>query len=173
MLTQWATRTLPSEQVERPLPEYLIGPRFLGSLDKLEGIKKEKVADVVFEIVTGLAPQIPSREVHHLRTGTGGDNPIRKRDDGAVAWRASLQVKTPSARRIHLGPSERTDRARSRRYARRLRLTPLHHFARWLLPATTIRSVKPQVTTSTVPVQPPRAEPVCRREHDHRQVHIP
>jgi len=55
----------------------------------------------VFEIVTGLAPQIPGREVHHLRTGTGGDNPIRKRDDGAMAWRASLQVKTPSARRIH------------------------------------------------------------------------
>lgn len=101
VLTQWATRTLPSEQAERPLPEYLFGPRFLGSLDKLEGIKKVKVADVVFEIVTGLAPQIPGREVHHLRTGTGGDNPIRKRDDGAMAWRASLQVKSPSARRIH------------------------------------------------------------------------
>ena len=59
------------------------------------------LADVVFEIVTGLAPQIPGREVHHFRTGTGGDNPIRKRDDGAMAWRASLQVKSPSARRIH------------------------------------------------------------------------
>lgn len=101
VLTQWATRTLPSEQAERQLPEYVIGPRFLGSLDKLEGIKKEKVADVVFEIVTGLAPQIPGREVHHLRTGTGGDNPIRKRDDGGIASRASLQVNTPSARRIH------------------------------------------------------------------------
>jgi len=33
VLTQWATRTLPSEQAERPLPEYLFGPRFLGSLD--------------------------------------------------------------------------------------------------------------------------------------------
>lgn len=101
VLTQWATRTLPYEQVERPLGEYVLGPRFLESLGKLEGIKPAKVADVVFEIVTGLAPQLPSREVHHLRTGPGGEDQVRIREDGAVAWRASLQVNTPSARRIH------------------------------------------------------------------------
>lgn len=101
VLTQWATRTLPSEQPDRPLPDFIIGPHFLDSLERLEGIKEEKVADVVFEIVTGLAPQIPGREVHRLRTGNGGEDPVRTRDDGAVAWRASLQVKTPSARRIH------------------------------------------------------------------------
>jgi len=101
VLTQWATRTLPSEQHDRPLPDYSIGPRFLDSLGRLEGIKEEKVADVVFEVVTGLAPQLPGREVHHLRTGPGGDNPVRVREDGAMAWRASLQVKTPSARRLH------------------------------------------------------------------------
>ena len=101
VLTQWATRTLPSEQRERPLVDFLIGPRFLESLERLEGVKAEKVADVAFEIVTGLAPQLPSREVHHLRTGSGGDDPVRVREDGAIAWRASLQVNTPSARRIH------------------------------------------------------------------------
>lgn len=101
VLSQWARRTIPSEQAERPLPEYLIGPRFLDSLAELEGIKVEKVADVVFEVVTGRAPQIAGREVHHLRTGTGGVDPIRVRADGAVAWRASLQVKSASARRIH------------------------------------------------------------------------
>ncbi len=101
VLTQWATRTLPSEQRNRPLADFLIGPRFLESLERLEGIKLEKVADVAFEIVTGLAPQLPSREIHHLRTGSGGDDPVRVRDDGAIAWRASLQVNTPSARRIH------------------------------------------------------------------------
>jgi hypothetical protein len=101
VLTQWATRTLPDEQFDRPLPEYVIGPRFLDSLARLEGIRTEKVAAVVFEIVTGLAPQISSREVHRLRTGPGGDDPVRIREDGAVAWRASLQVNTPSARRIH------------------------------------------------------------------------
>ena len=51
--------------------------------------------------MSGLALQMPSREVHRLRAGSGGDDPVRTRADGAVAWRASLQVKTPSARRIH------------------------------------------------------------------------
>lgn len=102
VLTQWATRTTPGEQRDRPLPEYVIGPQFLDSLERLEGIKLVKVADVAFEIVTGLAAENASREVHRLRTGPGGDDPVRTRDaDGAKAWRASLQVKSPSARRIH------------------------------------------------------------------------
>lgn len=114
VLTQWALRTLPGEQRDRPLGEYVIGPGFLDSLEKLEGIKSEKVADVVFEIVTGLARRLPGREVHHLRTGTGGEDPARTRDDGAVAWRASLQVNTPSARRIHYWqlPGDRIELAR-------------------------------------------------------------
>lgn len=101
VLTQWATRTLPGEQATRPLPDYGFGPYFLDSVDTLDGIKEQKIADVVFEIVTSLAPQLKSREVHQLRSGSGGDDPIRVREDGAVAWRASLQVNTPSARRIH------------------------------------------------------------------------
>ncbi len=114
VLTQWATRTLPSEQHDRPLGGFLIGPRFLESLERLAGIKPEKVADVAFEIVTGLASQLPSREVHRLRTGPGGDDPVRVREDGAVAWRASLQVNTPSARRIHywMLPSGQVELAR-------------------------------------------------------------
>ena len=101
VLTRWATRTSPGEQGTRPLPEYAVGPRFLESVERLEGINPDKVADVVFEIVTGLAPDLPGRAVHRLRTGAGGDDPVRSREDGAVAWRASLQVHTPSARRIH------------------------------------------------------------------------
>jgi hypothetical protein len=114
VITQWATRTLPSEQSERPLPKYIVGPHFIDSLDRLEGIKPEKVANVVFEIVTGLAPFIPGREVHHLRTGLGGKDTFRVREDGAVAWRASLQVKSPSARRIHYWvlPNGRVELAR-------------------------------------------------------------
>lgn len=37
VLTQWATRTLPSEQRARPLADFLIGHRFLESLERLEG----------------------------------------------------------------------------------------------------------------------------------------
>jgi len=98
---QWATRIPAAEQRERPLGPYTLGPRFLASLAALEGIKDEKVAAVVVEIVTGIAPRVSGREVHQLRTGAGGGDPVRTRPDGAVAWRASLQVNTPSARRIH------------------------------------------------------------------------
>ncbi|MFZ2481912.1 MAG: hypothetical protein WAZ15_09330 [Propioniciclava sp.] len=112
--TQWATRTVVGEQAERPLPDYDLGPGFLASLDEVSGVTETKVADAVFEIVTGLAPQLNGREVHRLRSGMGGDDPIRTRADGAVAWRASLQVKTASARRIHYWalPNQRIELAR-------------------------------------------------------------
>ncbi|NHB85933.1 hypothetical protein G7085_19065 [Tessaracoccus sp. HDW20] len=101
VLSQWASRFPAAEQKDRPLVEYRLGPRFLSSLTALEGIKDEKVAAVVVEIVTGVAPKVAGREVHQLRTGSGGGAPVRIRPDGAVAWRASLQVSSPSARRIH------------------------------------------------------------------------
>ncbi|MGJ6980690.1 hypothetical protein ACSDQ9_09210 [Aestuariimicrobium soli] len=112
--TRWATRIHPSEQAERELPDYAIGADFLDSLASLEGISTEKVADVVVEILLGMAPSMPGREVHQLRTGTGGDDPPIVRSDKAVAWRASLQVKTPSARRIHYWtlPTGRVELAR-------------------------------------------------------------
>lgn len=101
VLTHWATRTIPGEQPSRPMPDYQLGPKFLDSLSRLEGISEEKVADVVFEITTGIANQMTSREVHRLRSGQGANDPIRTKDDGAVAWRASLQMNTAAARRIH------------------------------------------------------------------------
>lgn len=55
----------------------------------------------MFEVLTGLAADIPGRELHRLRTGNGGGDPYRVRADGARAFRASLQVNTPSARRLH------------------------------------------------------------------------
>lgn len=101
VLTRWATRIEPGEQADLPLADYVIGPKFLESLERLEGIKREKVADVVVDILTDRAHLLASREVHQLRTGPGGDDPVRTRGDGAVAWRVSLQVRSPSARRIH------------------------------------------------------------------------
>ena len=102
VLTRWASRLQPAEQAERPLLPYDIGEDFIESLHRLEGIKQEKVADVVVEVVTGLVTQIAGRELHRLRSGPGGDDPVRIREaDHAAAWRASLQVRTPSARRLH------------------------------------------------------------------------
>ena len=101
VLTQWAIRFPGSQQKDRPLKEFSLGSKFLESLDNLQGISRDKVADVVVEIATGIASELAGREVHRLREGAGGDDRILVREDGAVCWRASLQVGTSSARRIH------------------------------------------------------------------------
>lgn len=100
--TAWARRIPVGEQPARPLPDYLITERFLDSVDAVQGITPEKIADVVMELLTGIAESSAGRDMHRLRTGTGGDTPVRLRDsDGAICWRIALQVGTPSARRLH------------------------------------------------------------------------
>lgn len=98
----WVERIPASDKALRPLPEkWLVGPRFLDSLSGLEGVSREKVAAVVVEVLTGLAKDLPGRDLHRLRTGVAGNSPAVTREDGAVAWRAALQRETPSARRLH------------------------------------------------------------------------
>lgn len=111
----WARRTPRNEQADRPLTDYAIGPDFLASLDELEGVSRAKVADVVFEIVTDLAKDLTSRALHQLRESEAGGSPYRRREaDGATCWRVSLQVNTPSARRLHFWkcPDGRVELAR-------------------------------------------------------------
>jgi hypothetical protein len=101
VLTEWA-RTIPAaEKADRPLAAYTLGPRFLASLADVEGVSRERVVWTLVMVLTGLAPEMNGLQVHRLRTGAGGDDPARQRDDGAVCWRVSLQVNTPSARRLH------------------------------------------------------------------------
>ena len=100
--TAWARRVPVGEQPLRPLSAYAIGEHFLHSLDTLQGVTTEKVADVVVELLTGTAETSAGRQMHRLRTGPGGDDPIRQRTaDGATCWRVALQQNTPSARRLH------------------------------------------------------------------------
>jgi hypothetical protein len=101
VMTQWAIRFPGSQQKEWPLKAFTLGSKFLESLENLQGISKEKIADVVVEIATGIASELAGREVHRLREGAAGDARHVTREDGAVCWRASLQVGTSSARRIH------------------------------------------------------------------------
>ena len=101
VLTQWAVRLPAGEQLAKPLSDFTIGSKFLKSLRELQGISNEKVADVVVEILTGIAPKADGRAVHPLRQGAGATTPPVVRSDGAVCWRASLQIGTASARRIH------------------------------------------------------------------------
>ena len=97
----WARRIPVGEQPTRPLPDFAIGDRFLDSVDALEGIALDKIADVVMEVLTGLAEQSTGRELHQLRTSAGGNAAPQSRPDGAVCYRVSMQIHTPSARRLH------------------------------------------------------------------------
>lgn len=110
VLTAWARRTPTAEQAVLPLPDFGIGPHFVASLERLEGIAREKVADVVFEIVTNRAKDLASRELHQYRESeAGGASAVHRSKDGATLWRASLQSKTASARRIHFWQGPRGD----------------------------------------------------------------
>ena len=98
----WARTYLGADQDQWPLHEFTLGPEFLAELDGLEGVERSKVVEVAADVITGRAFIMPAREHHALRTGEGGDDRQRRRfSDGAVAYRVSLQVKTPSARRLH------------------------------------------------------------------------
>lgn len=101
VLAEWARAIPAAEKAGRPLAEYTLGPRFLPSLSDLEGVSRDRVVWTLVMVLTGLAPEMNGLQVHRLRTGAGGDDPFRQRDDGAICWRVSLQVNTPSARRLH------------------------------------------------------------------------
>ncbi|MDO5068037.1 MAG: hypothetical protein Q4D96_12220 [Propionibacteriaceae bacterium] len=97
----WLRRFPEQERISsRQLMEWSIGEGFFESWEQVQGIDRRKVVDVIVEVLTDLAPSLASREVHRLRTGLGGDDPVRTRGD-QTAWRVSLQVNTPGARRLH------------------------------------------------------------------------
>lgn len=99
---EWQRSHTASDRTAWPLARYRIGPAFLPSLDALAGVSRAKVVAVCVEVLTGRAETLTSREVHPLRCSEAGDAGDRMRaEDGARAWRVSLQVKTPSARRLH------------------------------------------------------------------------
>ncbi|MEU4365415.1 hypothetical protein [Promicromonospora sp. NPDC023987] len=101
VLAEWARAIPAAEKPGRPLAEYTLGPRFLASLADVEGVSRDRVVWTLVMVLTGHAPEMNGLQVHRLRTGSGGDDPVRQRDDGAACWRVSLQVNTPSARRLH------------------------------------------------------------------------
>lgn len=98
----WSTLNVTDDDRTRyPFREPALGTRFLESLDRVQGISRERILEVCAHVVSNRAYDIAGLEVHQLRTSAAGGTPQRTRADGATAWRASLQVKTPSARRLH------------------------------------------------------------------------
>ncbi|MFC6152497.1 hypothetical protein [Nocardioides yefusunii] len=101
VLGAWARRIPVAEQASVPLGDFRIGEQFLASVERLGASYRDKVLSVTVEIVCGLAPSLPSREVHRYRESESGGSPYVTRADGAALWRASLQAGTAAARRIH------------------------------------------------------------------------
>ncbi len=98
---EWVRRIPAGEKSSTPLAEFFLGPEFLASLDRVEGISREKVVAVVVEVLTGLANTMMSRDMHPLRQADGPASPVVTRADGGVCWRVAIQREAPSARRLH------------------------------------------------------------------------
>jgi len=84
-----------------PLQRMRVGPSFLESLRRLDGVDTEKVLEVCAQVAACMAHELTAREVHQLRDGSRGAGGRVRSSDQAQAWRCSLQVNTPSARRLH------------------------------------------------------------------------
>lgn len=97
----WLRATTPADRDQYGWREPVLGEDFLPSLTYVHGVSRERVVEVCAEVVCGRARERTGLEVHPLRTSEGGGTPQLVRADGAKAYRASLQVNTPSARRLH------------------------------------------------------------------------
>jgi hypothetical protein len=97
----WLRATTPADRDQYGWREPALGEDLLPSLTHVHGVSRERVVEVCAEVVCGRARERTGLEVHPLRTSEGGGTPQLVREDGAKAYRASLQVNTPSARRLH------------------------------------------------------------------------
>lgn len=97
----WALRYPSTDKASHPLGRWTYAPQFFPSLDELKGFDRGKIVDVIVEIVTGDVYRIPGRDLHELRQGKGGDDPVRTTPHGEIYWRAALQLGAAGGRRIH------------------------------------------------------------------------
>jgi hypothetical protein len=97
---EWARRIPAVDKERRPLAPYRVRDTFLASIDAVEGVERRKVVQVAVEVLTGLAEDLDSRELHPLReTASGGSSSVVR--DGWMCWRVALKRKSPAAARMH------------------------------------------------------------------------
>lgn len=98
----WVERVPAQDKADHALPDnYVMGPDFAASLAALDKPLRAKSLKCVVDVLTGIARDSASREVHVLRSGDGGADAAVTRDDGATCFRASVEKMVPSARRLH------------------------------------------------------------------------
>lgn len=103
ILLAWVERMSRVDKLEFPLPaDFGIGPGFAESVATLDDTLFDKAMKCAVDVLTGRAKNLASRELHRLRVSeSGGDAPKVRDEDGAVAWRAAVEINAPSARRLH------------------------------------------------------------------------
>ena len=88
-----------AQREEHPLRAFRLGPDFLSSLACLGALAtRERVVQVVCEVLTRAAFSMPARAVHPHRPA-GAGNVVRERD-GATAYRCAVKVESPGAARL-------------------------------------------------------------------------
>lgn len=79
-----------------PLRSYILGPKFLESMDSVRVVKRRIIIRACVDVVTGRYREINSREAKHF----GDRNNKVSREDGASGWRCAIVSKTPAAPRL-------------------------------------------------------------------------
>jgi len=99
----WVERIPATDRETYALPKHwAMSPGFAESLRAFNDKQMVKALRCCVDVLTGLATNLPSREVHDLRASDHGDaKPRIRHADGAVARRAYIEQKTASARRLH------------------------------------------------------------------------
>lgn len=82
-----------------PLAPHTVSEDFLASLERVNGVSRHKVVDVVVDVLTGRVHDLDGRESHQLRMSEGANSPYVTRPDGSSCWRIALQRNTPQATR--------------------------------------------------------------------------
>ncbi len=102
----WISRYKQKEREEKyPIDKskFSFGPNFFQTVFDADLNEDElrKAVRVIVDIVTGRESEARQNSVHPLRESESPSAPIRSRADGATAWRANIEQKTPQARRLH------------------------------------------------------------------------
>lgn len=96
----WLRQVVESERATWPLRGFQIGAAFLGHLDFPQA-SREKILEVVVDVLTRRAYDMPSRSVRaHGDGGPAGTNGQITRTDGATGYRCNIKANSPQAPRL-------------------------------------------------------------------------
>lgn len=93
----WCAYVGGSERAAVPLPQWGYSSRFFSSLEDVD-VPLGKVLRCMVDVLCG---RVGKRSVHRLRTGSGGDDPVRHTAAGDVVWRPYVEVGSSQAARLH------------------------------------------------------------------------